>query len=177
MAQCGSALVDETVFFWSACSIAPSEFDVLSTSRMTRSPSERFTTASSGRKSHIYSSSHRWLWSRIDELSGHHRRYNRKGLTSGLTSSGFDVLESRYLFTALVPGLIDRRFLSRRSTRETAESGCGLKVSPIGNCFLQMATGPGDVLLSPLRHAVDGGLLAVARKRRVVVASIMVFAA
>ena len=107
---------------------------------------------------------HRWLWSRIDELSGHHRRYNRNGLASLFASAGFEVLESRYFFTALVPGLLARSFLSRNATRETVESGCGLKVSRLGNLFLGLATGPGDFLLSPLRNITGGSLLAVARR-------------
>src|SRR5882762_9270247 len=72
---------------------------------------------------------HRWLWSRIDELSSHHRRYTRRGITSLLESAGFEILQSRYFFTALVPGLLARRFLSRKATWETVESGIGLKVS------------------------------------------------
>jgi SAM-dependent methyltransferase len=108
---------------------------------------------------------HHWLWSRIDELSGHHRRYNRKGLMSVLSSGGFDVLECRYFFTALVPGLLLRSLLSRNVTRETAESGCGLTVSKLGNAVLELACGPGDAVLSPLRNLTGGSLLAVARKR------------
>lgn len=107
---------------------------------------------------------HRWLWSRIDELSGHHRRYNRKGLVSLFRSAGFEVLESRYIFTALVPGLLMRTFLSRNATPETAESGCGLKVSWLSNRLLGLAAGAGDFLLYPLRKFVGGSLLAVARK-------------
>jgi SAM-dependent methyltransferase len=107
---------------------------------------------------------HRWLWSRIDELAGHHRRYNRKGLVSLLGSAGFEVLESRYIFTALVPGLLVRSFLSRKTTRETAERGCGLKVSGLGKHLVSLAGNPGDFLLSPLRRLTGGSLLAVARK-------------
>jgi 2-polyprenyl-3-methyl-5-hydroxy-6-metoxy-1,4-benzoquinol methylase len=107
---------------------------------------------------------HRWLWSRMDELAGHHRRYNRESLATVFTSSGFEVLESRYIFTALVPGLLARKFLSRNASRENAETSCGLKVSRLGNLFLKLATGPGDVLLSPLRHVTGGSILAVARK-------------
>ena len=108
---------------------------------------------------------HRWLWSRIDELSGHHRRYNRKGLASLLVSAGFDVLESRYFFTALVPVVFLRSFLSRNATRETLDSECGLKISRLGNLVLRLAAGPADFLLAPLRSITGGSLLAVARKR------------
>jgi SAM-dependent methyltransferase len=107
---------------------------------------------------------HRWLWSRIDELSGHHRRYNRKGLATLLIAAGFEILESRYFFTALVPSLLARSFLSRNATWETGESGCGLEVSRFGKLILRLATGPGEFLLYPLRHVTGGSLLAVARR-------------
>jgi 2-polyprenyl-3-methyl-5-hydroxy-6-metoxy-1,4-benzoquinol methylase len=107
---------------------------------------------------------HRWLWSRIDELSSHHRRYDRKSLASLLTSGRFEVVKSRYFFTALVPGLLVRSVLSRNATWETIESESGLTLSPLARAGLQFACGPGDWLLSPLRVLVGGSLLAVARK-------------
>jgi 2-polyprenyl-3-methyl-5-hydroxy-6-metoxy-1,4-benzoquinol methylase len=107
---------------------------------------------------------HRWLWSRLDELAGHHRRYSRKSLRFLLASAGFQVLEARYFFTALVPGLLVRSFVSRNTTRTNVEAGCGLNVSPFGNMLLGLAAGPGDTLLTPLRWFTGGSLLAVARK-------------
>jgi SAM-dependent methyltransferase len=107
---------------------------------------------------------HRWLWSRIDEISSHFRRYERGGLASLLEAAGFDVLECRYFFTALVPGLLARRFLSRNATWENAAAGCGLEVSKLGNAALGLAAGLGDVVLFPLRKRLGGSLLAVARR-------------
>jgi hypothetical protein len=107
------------------------------------------------------------LWSRIDELATHYRRYDRKGLASLFESAGFEILESRYFFTALVPGIFIRSFLSRNATWETVESGCGLNVSRFSNLLLGLAAGVGDFLLYPLRKFVGGSLLAVARKRAV----------
>jgi 2-polyprenyl-3-methyl-5-hydroxy-6-metoxy-1,4-benzoquinol methylase len=107
---------------------------------------------------------HRWLWSRIDELSSHHRRYSRKSLSSLLRSSGFEILECRYFFTALLPGLFLRSLLSRKATWETVESEAGLELSKLGNLVLTLAAGPGDFLLWPLRFLGGGSLLAVARR-------------
>jgi 2-polyprenyl-3-methyl-5-hydroxy-6-metoxy-1,4-benzoquinol methylase len=108
---------------------------------------------------------HWWLWSRIDELSGHHRRYNRKAIASLFEAAGFEILECRYFFTALVPALLARSLLSRKATWETIVSESGLTVSRLGNLALRMASGPGDFLFAPLRQFVGGSLLAVARKR------------
>jgi 2-polyprenyl-3-methyl-5-hydroxy-6-metoxy-1,4-benzoquinol methylase len=108
---------------------------------------------------------HRWLWSRIDDLSTHHRRYTRKTVAALFEPAGFEILESKYFFTALVPGLFVRSFLSRNTTWETIEGGCGLNVSPFSNALLGIAAGAGDFLLHPLRRFVGGSLLAVAGKR------------
>lgn len=108
---------------------------------------------------------HRWLWSRIDELSSHHRRYDRKGLASVLQSARFEVLECRYFFTALVPALLVRSFLSRNADRGSAARGCGLEVSKVGGGIVGLASSLGDALLSPFRKLTGGSLLAVARKR------------
>ena len=81
-----------------------------------------------------------------------------------LESAGFEVVECRYFFTALVPGLLLRSLLSRNVTSGTVERGCGLEVSKLGSALLGLASGPGDALLSPLRNLTGGSLLAVARK-------------
>ena len=75
--------------------------------------------------------------------------YDRNGLMSVLASAGFEVPECQYFFTALVPGLLVRSLLSRNGTWGTVESGCGLKMSKLGNAVLGLASGPGDALLSP----------------------------
>jgi SAM-dependent methyltransferase len=107
---------------------------------------------------------HGWLWSRIDDLSGHYRRYDRRGLTAVMTSAGFQVLECRYFFIALVPGLLVRSLRSRHVTSDSIEAGCGLTMSTMGRAILRLASGPGDVVLFPLRHLIGGSLIAVASK-------------
>ena len=107
---------------------------------------------------------HRWLWSRIDELSSHHRRYDRKGMTKFLEGEGFEILECRYFFTAFVRALLLRSLLSRKTTEATVESDCGLQLSSLGKVVLTALAGPGDALLYPLRTLTGGSLLTVARK-------------
>ena len=109
---------------------------------------------------------HRWLWGPVDVISSHRRRYERKGLNSLLVSGGFEVLECRYFFTAMVPGLLLRSLLSRDLSLENVARKSGLELSRLGNVVLTLASGPGDVLLSPLRNVTGGSLLAVARKSR-----------
>jgi SAM-dependent methyltransferase len=56
-----------------------------------------------------------WLWSDWDEKLGHYRRYTPATLRAAATRAGFDVLEARYLFPALVLPGIFRRLRGRGS--------------------------------------------------------------
>jgi 2-polyprenyl-3-methyl-5-hydroxy-6-metoxy-1,4-benzoquinol methylase len=108
---------------------------------------------------------HQWLWSRVDELSSHYRRYNRRSMTALLAAAGFDILDCRYFFTALVPGLVARKFMARNTTAENLGEGCGTEMSRFGKMLISLATGPGDRLLLPFRRWIGGSMIAVARKR------------
>jgi len=46
---------------------------------------------------------HNWLFSSRDSALGHFRRYSMSSLKRSLASSGFEVVEARYLFSFLVP--------------------------------------------------------------------------
>jgi SAM-dependent methyltransferase len=60
------------------------------------------------------------LWSEWDELLGHYRRYDRPALRADLECAGWEVLELRYLFNALVvPALLRGRLIWTREMLET----------------------------------------------------------
>ncbi|MBZ5557752.1 MAG: class I SAM-dependent methyltransferase [Acidobacteriia bacterium] len=54
---------------------------------------------------------HQWLWSDVDEASGHQRRYSRAALIAAMTAAGLRVEWCRPFFLSLLPGLIVRRGL------------------------------------------------------------------
>lgn len=108
---------------------------------------------------------HRWLWSRVDALSGHYRRYDRQSVATLLTGNGFDLVECRYFFIALVPALLVRSLLARHSETDRVESDSGLTICRTADTILGIASSVGDLLLSPLRRTAGGSLLAVAKKR------------
>lgn len=53
----------------------------------------------------------RGLWSRMDNLAGHKRRYDALKMRTVLMKNGFKVMELKYLFSALVPFLYIRKLL------------------------------------------------------------------
>jgi SAM-dependent methyltransferase len=68
------------------------------------------------------------LWSRADELAGHHRRYRRRELIDALAAAGFTARSCRYAFGALVPAVgllraVPDRLGRLRSDEQEAEAG------------------------------------------------------
>jgi len=56
---------------------------------------------------------YQWMWSTLDEIVHHKRRYSRSGMLSKLRSSGFDVLYCSSFVTALFPAMAASRLLAR----------------------------------------------------------------
>lgn len=64
-----------------------------------------------GGKVYITVPAHDFLWSEIDELFGHYRRYTKKTLQKSLNASGFGNVEQFYFMAPLVPLAIIHRKL------------------------------------------------------------------
>ncbi len=55
---------------------------------------------------------HNWLWSRMDEMYGHYRRYTRESLTDVLVAAGFKNPQVTYFFAPLLPLLLLRMLMT-----------------------------------------------------------------
>jgi SAM-dependent methyltransferase len=51
-----------------------------------------------------------FLWSHIDTISGHYRRYNKKGLHKVLKNCGFTDIKLTYMMAPLMPFMLARQF-------------------------------------------------------------------
>jgi SAM-dependent methyltransferase len=60
---------------------------------------------------------YRWMWSRLDEIVEHKRRYSRAELTGKLREAGFTVRYATSFVTTLFPLMAASRLLSRRDDR------------------------------------------------------------
>lgn len=69
----------------------------------------------SGGRIYITTPAYAWLWSAIDEQSGHYRRYSLRSLRHLVTQAGFSVEFATYIFWCLPPAI----FLARRLRRGT----------------------------------------------------------
>jgi SAM-dependent methyltransferase len=107
---------------------------------------------------------HQWLWSSLDEFSGHKRRYSRHALATKLTAAGFEVVRATSFMSLLLPLLA----LARLRPQPPAEKLDPLTEfrlpSPIGG-LLGCVLGVERFLI---RHGASfplgGSLLVVARR-------------
>jgi SAM-dependent methyltransferase len=56
---------------------------------------------------------HPWLWSPLDDYSGHQRRYTRSGLIALAQQSGLDVVRVTSFVSLLLPAMIASRWIQR----------------------------------------------------------------
>jgi 2-polyprenyl-3-methyl-5-hydroxy-6-metoxy-1,4-benzoquinol methylase len=75
---------------------------------------------------------YQWLWSVVDDDSGHYRRYTIRSLSGVLSQAGFEVEFASYFFAAMVaPILLFRHIPSRLGLRKSREiEGYAEEISP-----------------------------------------------
>lgn len=108
------------------------------------------------------------LWSPIDDVSGHKRRYTRDGLRRVLEGVGLVVTEIRYFNALLLPAQLIRRWFvgTRHKVPErmaVAKDALWLPPWPLAQILDGIALA--DVALSRLPLPVGASLIAVARRR------------
>ena len=107
------------------------------------------------------------MWSRLDELVHHKRRYTRRELTSKLAASGFEVVFVSSFVCALFPLMLASRLRPRRNA-EAAESEqfqAEVQLPPVLNAVFDRVMRIDEAAIrAGLSLPFGGTLLAVARK-------------
>jgi 2-polyprenyl-3-methyl-5-hydroxy-6-metoxy-1,4-benzoquinol methylase len=80
---------------------------------------------------------YQFLWSNLDEIVGHERRYNRSELISKFENNGFRVLKASYFNTILSPIFIVVRLLQKVSNKKAVLEDLIFEVPPIINNILK----------------------------------------
>lgn len=107
---------------------------------------------------------HQWLWSSIDEISYHVRRYSQAEIETKVKSAGFTILKSSSFVVTLLPAMMLSRFMSKRRKNETL-SQSELQLPPFLNKFFYLALMAEVKGLScGLSYPVGGSRIIVARK-------------
>ena len=106
---------------------------------------------------------HQWLWSPIDDYSGHQRRYSRRLLVDRLASAGLHAVHVTSFMTLLLPVLMLSR-LSRRD--QPPDPDAETRIAPMTNRIGSALTAVERALLrTGASWPAGGSLLVVARRR------------
>jgi ubiquinone/menaquinone biosynthesis C-methylase UbiE len=85
---------------------------------------------------------HQWLYAKVDRLTGHHRRYSKRGLQSAITRSGLRVETIRYFDTVgLLPYYLIYKLLRSTSTAGTNAVIYSRIIMPISYLLYRFSNG------------------------------------
>jgi SAM-dependent methyltransferase len=111
---------------------------------------------------------YQWLWSNMDDIDNHKRRYNRKELNNKFTQNGFEVIYvSSFVFTLFPLMLVSRYFKRDKKFKERSfeEKLTEFQLNPFANFLLESFMRIDELLLSTgVSLPFGGSLIAVARK-------------
>lgn len=109
---------------------------------------------------------HKWMWSQLDEIVEHKRRYQRAEMIGRLREAGFTVLYATSFVTTLFPLMAVRRWLSRHRPR-TGDTGAAFRSEvvlpgPLNRLFDAVMRIDETLLRCGLTLPFGGSLLVVA---------------
>ena len=110
-----------------------------------------------------------WMWSHLDDMVHHKRRYTKAELTGKLAHAGYDVEYTTSFVTTLFPMMAAQRMLSKArshsaDTRKEFESEVSLP-GPLNTAFDAIMRLDEALIGMGVSLPFGGSLLAVARKR------------
>ena len=110
---------------------------------------------------------HRFLWSKYDEASCHHRRYGAHDLEQSLKKASFSILVSTSFNALLMPLMLLSRYLRNAKKNEDVDMMAELKLSPLMNRLLAIVLHVEYWFIQfGVRFPLGGSRIIVARKNR-----------
>lgn len=106
---------------------------------------------------------YRFLWSPMDELAHHHRRYRRKDLSKLLSEAGFSITQLSYANFFLFPLALFFKKSERKSKRKEEEQFLPTLPSTINTLFKKIFAAE-KYLLPRVRFPFGVSLIAILRK-------------
>lgn len=113
---------------------------------------------------------YKWMWSYLDDMACHKRRYSRKELRAKLEGAGFEISYIGSFVFTLFPLMWFSRLLKKNSKKEFSvdEQMKEIELGNFANRFLELFMGLDELLIRmgvPLPFG--GSLLAVAKKKEI----------
>jgi len=120
-----------------------------------------------GGKLFITVPAHQWLWSRLDTIAAHKRRYSKQLLIKTIENNELKVVEVRFFFIVILPLLFLRHILNRDDKQVATNNEIHQKITinPIINNLLLGISRLENRLSKWLPNTAGGSLLLIAVKR------------
>jgi SAM-dependent methyltransferase len=106
---------------------------------------------------------HPRLWSDLDVVAHHVRRYTRRGLVGKVQRAGFRVLETTSWMSTLLPAMVASR-VARHFSRRPYDPFSELRPGPLNGVFERVLDGERRLIERGVSLPIGGSLLLVARK-------------
>lgn len=78
---------------------------------------------------------HRWLWSAVDALACHERRYSSKELHLKIRSAGFEIIRTTSFVSSLMPVMLLNRLMTKNRKVSQDDMLLGLDINPLLNAI------------------------------------------
>lgn len=112
---------------------------------------------------------YKWLWSNIDENSGHKRRYSVKTIKSLFNNKDFEILYCSHFFSLILPLLLLRKLMNKKKYKiknnDQLTQKIGLKISPATNSILGFICKIEFALFKLFNLKTGGNLIVVCEKK------------
>jgi SAM-dependent methyltransferase len=108
---------------------------------------------------------HAWLWSAMDELACHERRYSAADLHRKVSAAGFDILRSTSFVSTLLPAMLISRLLKKNAPAHAVDPMAELSLpTPVNALFFSILRAELALVRQGLNFPMGGSRLVVARK-------------
>jgi SAM-dependent methyltransferase len=107
---------------------------------------------------------HPRLWSDMDAVARHVRRYTRRELATKVDAAGFEVVQASSFVSALLPAMVLSRAV-RRGLRRRYDPIAELHPGPLNGVFERVLDGERRLIEHGVSLPLGGSLLLVGRKR------------
>jgi SAM-dependent methyltransferase len=110
---------------------------------------------------------HKWLWNKSDEEASHKRRYTLREIETLIIAAGLRVVSVRYFFSSLVPFLLFRKFVYKKTRNQNSNNQTevwGLRPHPVLNTALMRMLTAERTLQKKISFPFGGSIVLVAEK-------------
>ena len=108
---------------------------------------------------------HQWLWSPVDEVACHQRRYSATDLHEKIEAAGFHIVRSTSFVTLLLPLMLVSRLAARRSSSGPGSGRDALTLNPTLDRMLEAVMRFEQLLIKcGINFPLGGSRLVIAKK-------------